>query len=144
MLDYYQTMRQPFAVLALDIDHFKSVNDNWGHDVGDRVIRQVAQTLRQSARQSDVVCRNGGEEFLMLLPNTPLKEAEAMAERIRISIADNAIETVGHISISIGVAEWDARRLPLESSLKRADDALYQAKNSGRNCTVVAKRAKAS
>lgn len=144
VLDYYQTMRQPFAVLALDIDHFKSVNDNWGHDVGDRVIRQVAQTLRQSARQSDVVCRNGGEEFLMLLPNTPLKEAEATAERIRISIADNAIEAVGHITISIGVAEWDARRPPLESSLKRADDALYQAKNSGRNCTVVAKRVKAS
>jgi diguanylate cyclase (GGDEF)-like protein len=144
VLDYYQSIRQPFAVLALDIDHFKSVNDNWGHDVGDRVIQQVAQALRQSARQSDVVSRNGGEEFLMLLPNTSLKEAEATAERIRNSIAEKEIEEVGHITISIGVAEWDARRLPLESSLKRADDALYQAKNTGRNCTVVAKRVKAS
>ncbi|MEO3957345.1 GGDEF domain-containing protein, partial [Chromobacterium piscinae] len=61
VLDFYQTMRQPFAVLALDIDHFKRVNDSWGHDVGDRVIKQVAETLSASARQSDVVCRSGGE-----------------------------------------------------------------------------------
>lgn len=139
VLDYFQTLQQPFAVLALDIDHFKNVNDNWGHDVGDRVIQQVARTLQQSARKQDIVSRNGGEEFLMLLPDTSLADAEAIAERIRLSIAGEAVENVGNITLSIGVAEWSARRVPLETSLKRADDALYQAKNAGRNCTVVAK-----
>lgn len=139
VLDYFQTLQQPFAVLALDIDHFKNVNDNWGHDVGDRVIQQVARTLQQSARKQDIVSRNGGEEFLMLLPDTSLADAEAIAERIRLSIAGEAMENVGNITLSIGVAEWSARRVPLETSLKRADDALYQAKNAGRNCTVVAK-----
>ncbi|WP_394564570.1 diguanylate cyclase [Pantoea sp. SGAir0180] len=139
VLDYFQTLQQPFAVLALDIDHFKNVNDNWGHDVGDRVIQQVAKTLQQSARKQDIVSRNGGEEFLMLLPDTSLADAEAIAERIRLSIAGEAVENVGNITLSIGVAEWSARRVPLETSLKRADDALYQAKNAGRNCTVVAK-----
>ncbi|KTS29607.1 sensor domain-containing diguanylate cyclase [Pantoea stewartii] len=139
VLDYFQTLQQPFAVLALDIDHFKNVNDNWGHDVGDRVIQQVARTLQQSARKQDIVSRNGGEEFLMLLPDTSLADAEAIAERIRLSIAGEVVENVGNITLSIGVAEWSARRVPLETSLKRADDALYQAKNAGRNCTVVAK-----
>lgn len=139
VLDYFQTLQQPFAVLALDIDHFKNVNDNWGHDVGDRVIQQVARTLQQSARKQDIVSRNGGEEFLMLLPDTSLADAEAIAERIRLSIAGEVVENVGNITLSIGVAEWSARRVPLETSLKRADDALYQAKNAGRNCTIVAK-----
>ena len=139
VLDYFQTLQQPFAVLALDIDHFKNVNDNWGHDVGDRVIQQVARTLQQSARKQDIVSRNGGEEFLMLLPDTSLADAEAIAERIRLSIAGEAVANVGNITLSIGVAEWSARRVPLETSLKRADDALYQAKNAGRSCTVVAK-----
>ncbi len=138
VLDFYQTMRQPFAVLALDIDHFKRVNDSWGHDVGDRVIRQVAQTLSASARQSDVVCRNGGEEFLMLLPLTDIEEARRIAERVRVSIAEVWIADVGSITISAGVAVWPGKDLPLEQSLKQADDALYQAKHAGRNCVVVA------
>ncbi len=106
VLDYFQTLQQPFAVLALDIDHFKNVNDNWGHDVGDRVIQQVARTLQQSARKQDIVSRNGGEEFLMLLPDTSLADAEAIAERIRLSFAGEAVENVGNIMLSIGVAEW--------------------------------------
>ncbi|MFH8132916.1 sensor domain-containing diguanylate cyclase [Pantoea osteomyelitidis] len=138
VLDYYQATQQPFAVLALDIDHFKKVNDSWGHDTGDTVIKQVAQTLHQRARQSDVVCRNGGEEFLMLLPDTSREEAQAIAERIRQNVADVTIPVVGQVTISIGVAAWQGDGLPLEQSLKQADAALYQAKHAGRNCVVMA------
>lgn len=139
VLEYYRKLRQPFSVLALDIDHFKSVNDSWGHDVGDRVIQQVASTLRASARQSDVVCRNGGEEFLMLLPGTALDEAHIIAERVRLGIAEAWLTDVGRITLSVGVAAWSgAQDTALEASLKRADVALYRAKNAGRNCVVVA------
>lgn len=138
VLDYFSTVQQPFAVLALDIDHFKRVNDNYGHDVGDEVIKQVARTLRLSARQSDVVCRNGGEEFLMLLPATPLNEAREIAERVRASIAESQIERVGHITLSVGIASWQVEQGSQEQSLKQADAALYQAKNAGRNCVMIA------
>lgn len=138
VLDYFDTMQQPFAVLALDIDHFKRVNDNFGHDVGDEVIKQVARTLRQSARQTDVVCRNGGEEFLMLLPATAPDEARVIAERVRTSIAGGWIDPVGQITISIGIASWQPTHGSQEQILKQADDALYQAKNAGRNCVVIA------
>ncbi|WP_312241955.1 sensor domain-containing diguanylate cyclase [Pantoea sp.] len=138
ILAFYQTTRQPFAVLALDIDHFKKVNDSWGHDVGDTVIKQVARTLYSGARQSDVVCRNGGEEFLMLLPDTSLEEAQAIAERIRQSIEEVHIPLVGQITLSVGVAARRDDDLPLELSLKQADAALYRAKHAGRNRVVAA------
>ncbi len=132
VLEYYRTLRQPFSVLALDIDHFKNVNDSWGHDVGDRVIQQVASTLRASARHSDVVCRNGGEEFLMLLPGTALDEAQIIAERVRLGIAEAWLTDVGRITLSIGVAAWNGSQdVGLEGSLKQADAALYEAKMPG-------------
>ncbi|QDY42659.1 sensor domain-containing diguanylate cyclase [Candidatus Pantoea soli] len=138
VLDYFDTMQQPFTVLALDIDHFKQVNDNFGHDVGDEVIRQVAHTLRLSARQTDVVCRNGGEEFLMLLPATPTEEARVIAERVRTSIAESWIDPVGRITLSAGIAHWAPGQGDQDRSLKQADAALYQAKNAGRNCVMIA------
>ena len=138
VLDYFNAMRQPFAVLALDIDHFKRVNDNFGHDVGDEVIKKIAQALSHSARATDVVCRNGGEEFLMLLPGTTAEEARIIAERLRNNIADSRIETVGNITISVGIALWQPENGTQEQSLKQADAALYQAKNAGRNCVMIA------
>lgn len=138
VLDYFKAMRQPFAVLALDIDHFKRVNDNFGHDVGDEVIKKIAQALSQSARVTDVVCRNGGEEFLMLLPDTLAEEARVIAERLRNNIADSRIDTVGNITISVGIALWQPESSTQEQSLKQADAALYQAKNAGRNCVMLA------
>ncbi|WP_343552463.1 sensor domain-containing diguanylate cyclase [Pantoea sp.] len=137
VLDYFATMRQPFSVLALDIDHFKRVNDTFGHDVGDEVIKHVARTLRQSARQTDVVCRNGGEEFLMLLPATSVEDARILAERVRVSIADNWIDQVGNITLSVGIADWQPDHGAQEQSLKQADAALYLAKNAGRNCVMI-------
>lgn len=136
VLEYFLATRQPFAVLALDIDHFKRVNDTWGHNVGDEVIKSVAQQLSDSSRQTDVVCRNGGEEFLMILPGAQRDIAVAIAERVRQKVAQQTLETVGHITLSVGVAFWDAKGEAMERAFKQADDALYQAKHAGRNRVV--------
>lgn len=137
VLEYFLATRQPFAVLALDIDHFKHVNDTWGHDVGDRVIQNVAQQLEKSSRQTDVVSRNGGEEFLMILPGAEREIAVSIANRVRKKVEMEALPSVGHISISIGVAFWSADETPLERVFKLADDALYQAKHAGRNRVII-------
>ena len=137
VLEYFYATRQPFAVLALDIDHFKRVNDGWGHDVGDSVIKSVAQELSKSSRQTDVVCRNGGEEFLMILPGADREMAAVIAERVRKKIEQLALAPVGCVTLSIGVALWNADEMPLEQVFKQADDALYSAKHAGRNRVVV-------
>ena len=137
VLEYFLATRQSFSVLALDIDHFKRVNDSWGHDVGDSVIKNVAQQLSKSSRQTDVVCRNGGEEFLIILPGADREMAAVIAERVRKKIEQLEIIPVGHITLSIGVALWEADDTPLERIFKQADDALYAAKHAGRNRVVV-------
>ncbi|MEN5017628.1 sensor domain-containing diguanylate cyclase [Erwinia sp. Eh17-17] len=140
VLDYFQTTRQPFAVLALDIDYFKRVNDTFGHDAGDRVILAVARQLEQGARQTDVICRNGGEEFMMILPGADRDVAITIAERVRKRIEQFPLDPVGHITTSIGVAFWSPdTNSSMDDTLKQADDALYQAKNAGRNQVVVAR-----
>ncbi|WP_380183716.1 diguanylate cyclase [Kalamiella sp. sgz302252] len=140
VLEYFLATRQPFAVLALDIDHFKRVNDSWGHDVGDNVIKSVAQQLGKGSRQTDVVCRNGGEEFLMILPGADREMAAVIAERVRRKIEQLELAPVGRITLSIGVALWDADETPLERIFKQADDALYRAKHAGRNRVVVSQQ----
>ncbi|KOC92382.1 sensor domain-containing diguanylate cyclase [Winslowiella iniecta] len=136
VLEYFLTTRQPFAILALDIDHFKRVNDTFGHDVGDAVIIRVARELEQSSRQSDVVCRNGGEEFLMILPGADQDMALMIAERVRQRIHKLEIEQLGILSVSIGVSLWRPDHQSMEEVFKAADDALYQAKKAGRNCVM--------
>lgn len=133
VLEYFLATQQPFAVLALDIDYFKRVNDTFGHDVGDDVIETVARQLEFGARQSDVICRNGGEEFLMILPATDSETALAIAERVRRRIEVQELDRVGNITISIGVAFWAPDMKTMEYTFKQADEALYEAKNSGRN-----------
>ncbi|YCH29594.1 sensor domain-containing diguanylate cyclase [Erwinia sp. D4-22] len=138
VLDYLATTRQPFAVLALDIDHFKRVNDTWGHDVGDRVIQRVAQQLKNCARQTDVACRSGGEEFLIILPGADHDTAMMMAERVRQATQCQTIEPVGEVTLSIGVSCWLAEREAIVHCFRRADEALYSAKRAGRNCVLAA------
>lgn len=138
VLEYFLATKQPFAVLALDIDHFKRVNDTWGHDVGDSVIKAIAFQLNNSSRQTDVVCRNGGEEFLMILPGADREMTVAIAERVRRRIEQQALPVVGHITMSIGVAFWSADATLMETVFKQADEALYQAKHAGRNCVITA------
>jgi len=129
------------SLISIDIDHFKSVNDQYGHDLGDKVIRNVANTIKNSCRDSDSAFRFGGEEFLILLPKTSLSEAIKLAEKIRNSIASSTIVSdrfIIEITISAGVANWNTAEIDIESALKRADNALYQAKEQGRDRVITA------
>lgn len=120
------------SVVLLDIDHFKVVNDTYGHNVGDEVLVDIADTLRGNVRDSDTVGRWGGEEFLVILPSTNLARAGDVAEKIRVRIAALHLPTVGQVTVSLGVAEY--RTGDTEQQLvARADIALYAAKESGRN-----------
>jgi len=126
------------AVLLLDLDNFKEINDEWGHPSGDAVLRQFADTLRMHARQQDVLCRVGGDEFLVICPETSLDGARAMAERVRQALMELRVpgaET--ELSLSIGVATNDASIDSAEALLQAADHALYRAKSLGRNRVVV-------
>jgi diguanylate cyclase (GGDEF)-like protein len=127
-----------FAVIALDIDHFKRINDTHGHDVGDTVIQQMAGLMKTCSRDADILCRSGGEEFLMLLPNTTLDSALLVAERLRTCVELEQIPVVGHITVSLGIAVWPMHASDIERVLKLADAALYRAKQHGRNRSEIA------
>lgn len=130
-----QRSQNHLSLAILDIDHFKHVNDNYGHDVGDQVLIHIAELLRRSTRAGNVIARVGGEEFALLLPNTRQSEALEMAERIRINIEGASYFHDGKripLTISIGIAEVDCDS-PLENSYRLADEALYEAKRNGRN-----------
>ncbi len=125
----------PFSVLMLDIDHFKSVNDTWGHDAGDVVLVAVSNEIRHTLRDMDVLCRTGGEEFIAILPGTNVKAAAAAAERIRRAVEELSVRFQNRniaVTISIGVtAGTQTDEAP--EIIKRADDAVYSAKRDGRN-----------
>jgi two-component system cell cycle response regulator len=135
-LRYDSTM----ALLMIDLDHFKSVNDTYGHLVGDDVLRDVAQLLHDTIRTSDIVARYGGEEFLVLLPETDDEGAESFAERIRAAVEGHEFASVSltmplRLTASVGVAVFPAARIEsVEDLFSRADAALYRAKADGRNC----------
>jgi len=128
----------PLAVMVIDIDHFKQINDSYGHAAGDRVLREAAATLRASARREDSVCRIGGEEFLVICPNTDLKSAMLSAERLRASMAAERM-TIGQtektLTVSIGVARREPDTVDIDALVSLADQALYAAKAAGRNQT---------
>ena len=133
----YGRSGHPLSVLMLDVDHFKTFNDTYGHAIGDRVLVIVGQTLRANLRPSDLVARYGGEEFLVILPDTNVDAGRQCAERIRLAVADVALD-VGdgeprkRITISLGGACLKERE-PVAELLARADEALYAAKHGGRN-----------
>ncbi|HZW20360.1 diguanylate cyclase [Noviherbaspirillum sp.] len=124
---------RPYTVLMLDIDHFKRVNDTFGHETGDQVLKQLAQTLQGSIRVTDFVARFGGEEFLVLLPETEADGALTIAEKIRASIAGQAFPGVKHVTVSIGASQANMADGNEEVAVRRADIALYEAKGLGRN-----------
>lgn len=132
-LDRWRMQETPFSIISADIDFFKTVNDTYGHDVGDKVLARLASIMKEMSRADDVVCRIGGEEFLILLPLTSLDKACQVAERLRLVVQDTIIEPVGYITISLGVAHWSKQVGDISLSLKIADDMLYQAKRNGRN-----------
>jgi diguanylate cyclase (GGDEF)-like protein len=133
--DAAQISGEPFSVMVIDCDRFKQVNDEYGHLVGDLVIREMAQMIQQNIRRSDHLARWGGEEFVLLLPNANSSSAIAKAEIIRQAIATHQFhqgELRFHKTVSIGVAEWD-RQESTDTLFARADYALYESKQAGRN-----------
>lgn len=127
-----------FCLILCDIDHFKSHNDTLGHDFGDQVLQRAARLFQQLARASDLVCRFGGEEFLVLCPDTDLTGAEQLAERLRSGLAASDFEHDRRVTASFGVAEARRDLERIDRMLKAADEALYRAKEGGRNRVVVA------
>ncbi|MEZ4598760.1 MAG: diguanylate cyclase [Syntrophotaleaceae bacterium] len=129
----------PLSLLLVDLDHFKKINDNHGHLVGDRVLANVAAALRDQSRVADTVCRYGGEEFAIILPETPLAGAQLVAERIRRQISELKLEVSVTTSIGINCAEHYEELVP-DLLIAGADSALYAAKRKGRNRCEVATR----
>jgi len=149
--------QEPIACLFLDIDHFKAINDNYGHHVGDHVLREVANIIREQLRNSDVLGRYGGEEFAALLANTTTEAAAEIAERIRIRIHNHcfaqtpkSIQESTKITISIGVTALDPKyyssdiNIISKKLLEQSDQALYDAKNNGRNRIMIFKNSTAN
>jgi diguanylate cyclase (GGDEF)-like protein len=124
-----------FAIALVDIDHFKSINDDYGHDTGDRVLRELALLLRSSLRAQDSIARWGGEEFLMILPQTGTDGARTVAEKVRQAVAER-IHQCGDasfsVTVTIGIAIYD-HDASLEQVIRDADESLYRGKDCGRN-----------
>ncbi|MFO7706097.1 MAG: diguanylate cyclase [Halopseudomonas sp.] len=144
LLALAKTSRAPLSVMVIDIDHFKHVNDDHGHAIGDRVILKLARTLKHQSRTTDLVARFGGEEFVVLLPATDLALASLCAERIRAAVEalQFRVSESGLVrcTVSIGIAQIDVGQESIEAALQRADKALYAAKHSGRNRVCAAQR----
>lgn len=140
MLNRAQVQERDMALMILDIDHFKSVNDSYGHDVGDAVLREFATRLKRNIRGVDLACRFGGEEFVVLMPDTDIVQAELVAERVRQSISERVFEVnAGRplaVTVSAGVTLNESDADTPETLIKRADVALYRAKREGRNRVV--------
>lgn len=133
----YSAKQDPFCIMLLDFDHFKTVNDTMGHDIGDKVLAEGAKIMRDSIRNHDYIARWGGEEFIVLLLSTPLSGAEITAEKMRKAVNKELSKAIDYpVSITIGVAEIQPEE-NLDGCIKRADEALFEGKEAGRNRVVV-------
>ena len=141
-MSWSERYREPLSIMMLDLDFFKRINDTWGHPVGDGVLKELAQLLRGLIRKSDLLVRLGGEEFIIVMPQTNSSEAVGAAEKIRAYLAKYRFALVGRITVSIGVAEHRALE-SFDSWYQRVDSAMYEAKKSGRNCVKSADGQKA-
>lgn len=129
--------QKPFCLILSDIDLFKNINDTFGHNVGDEVLLTIANLMTAGVRKQDTICRWGGEEFLIILPDSDLQGGLLLAEKIRSKIATESIkykQTSIPVTMSFGISMYQGGNMPIESYIKEADDYLYQAKDAGRNC----------
>ncbi len=136
-----QRSAKPFTILMFDIDHFKNINDTFGHDVGDRALKAFASLLKEQSRQIDVLGRYGGEEFIILLPETSIENASVFAHRVIEGCHKIAIETVNGMcsfTVSVGLTQLKSSNRDLLEPIKRADIALFEAKESGRDQLKIA------
>ncbi|MFN3892816.1 MAG: PleD family two-component system response regulator [Beijerinckiaceae bacterium] len=137
MLDLAVSRASSLSLMVLDIDHFKSINDTWGHDAGDEVLRAFAQRVKRGVREADLVCRLGGEEFVVIMPEAEQRYAASIAERVRQLVEAEPFAIQGgakeiRVTVSIGLAEARGDRSP-DAFFRRADRALYRSKHEGRN-----------
>lgn len=135
IVDYLERLTSNQILVLFDLDHFKGVNDSHGHDVGDSVLCKVCRVVSDQLRDSDFLARFGGEEFIAVLPCTPLQGAEVLAERLRQSIETGKFDPDDRVTASFGTTQLGERE-PADELLKRVDVALYAAKNAGRNRVV--------
>lgn len=136
----YKRNGKEFSILMVDIDDFKNVNDTYGHEIGDCVIKHVVEVIRNHLRQHDLVSRWGGEEFLILLPETDAFGARSAAEKIRARIEESSVEVRGiriSVTVTIGGTEYNPALDP-DANINRADESLYAGKNKTKNCVVMA------
>jgi two-component system cell cycle response regulator len=140
MLDKAREQDRDMAVMLIDMDFFKAVNDTYGHNIGDAVLREFALRLRRNIRGVDLACRYGGEEFVVLMPDTDYRQAQGVAERVRMAVAERSFEIGGNrgltVTVSAGLALNEGETDTPEIIMKRADVALYRAKRGGRNRVV--------
>ena len=132
---------RPLSLIMLDFDHFKRINDQYGHDAGDDILREFATRMRKNIRGMDLICRYGGEEFVVVLPDSDVEAAEAVAERLRIAVADTPFVVANgkhkvSLTVSMGIAGLRLMGDSVDALFSRTDAALYQAKKSGRNRIV--------
>ncbi|MGZ9165539.1 MAG: GGDEF domain-containing protein, partial [Anaerolineales bacterium] len=133
-------LKRPFCCMMLDLDHFKQINDNYGHPMGDEVLQEFAKRCKNSVREVDMIGRYGGEEFVILLPETDSETAILVAERLRASVEETPMKVSGqevNVTVSIGVSRKDENTLQLETLIARADQAMYIAKHKGRNRVAI-------
>lgn len=135
-LSYAQRYGRQFSISLIDLDHFKTINDSYGHQIGDKVLKHLVARISSQLRQSDTLMRWGGEEFLLLLPNTDAAGALQLVEQLRVSVNDNPMQVADggvYYTFSAGVASFPQHAEQMDALIKLADDALYVAKSAGRN-----------
>lgn len=135
-VEEFQRYKTPFSVILLDIDNFKMINDNFGHDIGDKALQKLANLLKNSVRKTDLVGRWGGEEFIIVCNNTDENQSYIVAENVRKLVESSYFEVVGKKTVSLGVSQFRDSDT-ISSIFKRVDDALYKAKKSGKNKTIL-------
>ena len=125
--------KRPLSIILFDIDHFKKINDTYGHDIGDMVLQEIAQLIQKNIRRYDTLFRWGGEEFLILAPESDIHSSYQLAEKLRTLVASHSFKEVGNVTISLGVAQMNQADKDIDEVIKRADNALYASKANGRN-----------
>ena len=134
-INYYNKYKEPFSAIFIDIDHFKKINDIYGHQKGDEILQEISHIIKSSIRNSDLAFRYGGEEIVVLLPNTDLKTAYSIAKRLKEKIKTIKLDDSKHITASMGVGEYKGETL--KEFIKKVDSALYKAKEEGRDKIIV-------
>lgn len=138
----FDRSKNPFTIIIGDIDHFKEINDTFGHDAGDQILTDIARMLKDNSRKQDIVSRWGGEEFIILLPETDLGNGAILAEKLRNKIEKETFvyqDKEIPVTLSFGLSVFNQKSLEIDDVIKQADKCLYEAKNSGRNKVVLKK-----